>query len=61
MIALIATYKGLQVMDTDKFCGETCHKVMQPEAVAHRVRPTPTSAASIVTSARGPLTSQRPS
>lgn len=37
MIVSIATYKGLQVMETDKFCGETCHKVMQPEAVAHRV------------------------
>ena len=37
MIVSMATYKGLQVMETDQFCGGTCHKVMQPEAVAHRV------------------------
>jgi len=37
MIVSIATYKGLEVMETDRFCGGTCHKVMQPEAVAHSV------------------------
>jgi hypothetical protein len=37
MIISMATYKGLQVMETDAFCGGTCHKVMQPEAVAHQV------------------------
>ena len=37
MIVSMATYKGLQVMETDAFCGGTCHRVMQPEAVAHQV------------------------
>jgi hypothetical protein len=36
MIVSTATGKGVQVMDTDSFCGGTCHKVMQPEAVAHQ-------------------------
>jgi hypothetical protein len=36
MIVSTATFKGMAVMDTDSFCGETCHKVMQPEAVAHQ-------------------------
>jgi NapC/NirT cytochrome c family, N-terminal region len=39
MIVSVATYKGLEVMETDAFCGTTCHKVMQPEAVAHQVTP----------------------
>jgi hypothetical protein len=37
MIVSMATYKGLQVMETTAFCGTTCHKVMQPEAVAHEL------------------------
>ncbi len=37
MIVSTATFKGVQVMDTDSFCGETCHKVMQPEAVTHQI------------------------
>ena len=37
MIVSTATFKGVEVMDTDSFCGETCHKVMQPEAVAHQI------------------------
>jgi nitrate/TMAO reductase-like tetraheme cytochrome c subunit len=36
MIVSTATFKGVQVMDTNAFCGETCHSVMQPEAVAHQ-------------------------
>jgi NapC/NirT cytochrome c family, N-terminal region len=36
MIISVATYKGLSVMHGDKFCGGTCHNVMQPEAVAHQ-------------------------
>ena len=36
MIVSTATFKGVQVMDTDAFCGETCHNVQQPEAVAHK-------------------------
>jgi hypothetical protein len=35
MIVSVATYKGLNVMHGDAFCGGTCHNVMQPEAVAH--------------------------
>src|SRR5215813_10541298 len=37
MIVSVATYKGLEVMHGDAFCGGTCHTVMQPEAVAHSV------------------------
>jgi hypothetical protein len=36
MIISVATYKALNVMHSDKFCGGTCHNVMQPEAVAHQ-------------------------
>ncbi|MGO8968136.1 MAG: NapC/NirT family cytochrome c [Myxococcaceae bacterium] len=35
MIVSVATFKGLEVMHGDAFCGNTCHNVMQPEAVAH--------------------------
>jgi NapC/NirT cytochrome c family, N-terminal region len=35
MIISVATFKGLEVMHADAFCGTTCHNVMQPEAVAH--------------------------
>jgi hypothetical protein len=37
MIVSTATFKGLKYMETDKFCGTTCHNVMQPEAVAHQL------------------------
>lgn len=30
-----ATYKGVQVMDSNAFCGLACHAVMQPEYTAH--------------------------
>jgi hypothetical protein len=36
MIISMATFKGLEVMHSDSFCGGTCHNVMQPEAVAHQ-------------------------
>lgn len=36
-IVSASTYKGLEVMHSDEFCGGTCHNVMEPEAVAHRV------------------------
>ena len=39
MIVSVATYKGVEVMERDEFCGATCHNVMQPEAVAHQVTP----------------------
>lgn len=37
-IAVIAgaTYKGVEVMDSNAFCGLACHTVMQPEYSAHR-------------------------
>lgn len=35
MIVSVASFKGLEVMHNDAFCGGTCHKVMQPEAVGH--------------------------
>jgi hypothetical protein len=35
MIISMATFKGLEVMHSDAFCGGTCHNVMQPQAVAH--------------------------
>ena len=31
-----ATYKGVEVMETTRFCGTTCHTVMQPEYTQHR-------------------------
>jgi len=37
MIISTATFKGLEVMHSDAFCGGTCHNVMQPEAVAHQI------------------------
>ncbi|MGZ3479865.1 MAG: NapC/NirT family cytochrome c [Myxococcaceae bacterium] len=39
MIVSTATYKGIEVMHSDAFCGGTCHNVMQPEAVAHEITP----------------------
>lgn len=46
MIVSVATFKGLEVMHTDSFCGTTCHNVMQPEAVAHLTSPKSDTAAS---------------
>ena len=37
MIISVATYRGLHVLHSDAFCGETCHNVMEPQAVAHDV------------------------
>ncbi len=34
-----ATYKGVQVMDSNAFCGLACHTVMQPERTAHQRSP----------------------
>ncbi|MFC2172406.1 NapC/NirT family cytochrome c [Acidobacteriota bacterium] len=34
-----ATYKGLHYMDTDQFCGKTCHTVMEPEYTAYSRSP----------------------
>jgi hypothetical protein len=35
IILASATYKGVEVMDSTEFCGETCHTVMHPERTAH--------------------------
>lgn len=34
-----ASYRGLEVMDSVGFCGETCHTVMAPELAAYRGSP----------------------
>lgn len=34
-----ATYKGVEVMDSNAFCGLACHAVMQPEHTAHQRSP----------------------
>jgi hypothetical protein len=34
-----AGYKGVQVLDSTRFCAQACHVVMQPEAVAHQRSP----------------------
>jgi hypothetical protein len=38
VILAMASYKGVQVMDTPAFCG-SCHSVMDPEATAYRRSP----------------------
>ncbi len=37
MIISVATYRGLHVLHSDSFCGQTCHNVMEPQRVAHEV------------------------
>jgi len=34
-----ATYKGVEVMDSNEFCGTACHSVMQPEYTAYQRSP----------------------
>lgn len=34
-----ATYKGVEVMDSNEFCGTVCHTVMQPEYTAYQRSP----------------------
>jgi hypothetical protein len=34
-----AGYKGVEVLDSTRFCAQACHTVMQPEAVAHERSP----------------------
>ena len=38
-ILAIATYKGVEVMDSTEFCGETCHSVMSPEFTTYQRSP----------------------
>jgi hypothetical protein len=35
VILAVATYKGVEVMESATFCGTTCHTVMQPEYTAY--------------------------
>jgi hypothetical protein len=35
LVISTATYKGLDVLHSDQFCGGVCHSVMQPQEVAH--------------------------
>jgi len=35
----VAGYKGLEFMDSQAFCGQTCHTVMQPEFAAYQNSP----------------------
>jgi hypothetical protein len=39
VILAAATYKGVEVMDSTRFCGQTCHTVMEPEFTAHERSP----------------------
>jgi hypothetical protein len=39
VIISVATYKGVQVMDSTAFCGATCHTVMQPEYTTYQRSP----------------------
>ncbi len=35
----VASYKGVEYMDSQKFCGQTCHSVMDPEYIAYQNSP----------------------
>ena len=39
VILAAATYKGVEVMESPQFCGETCHSVMAPEYTAYQRAP----------------------
>jgi nitrate/TMAO reductase-like tetraheme cytochrome c subunit len=39
MIVSVATYKGVDVMDSTPFCGATCHSVMRPEYTTYKRSP----------------------
>ncbi len=39
VILAIATYKGVEVMDSTQFCGQACHTVMHPEFTAYQRSP----------------------
>jgi len=39
IIFSIGSYRGVQYMDSPKFCGQTCHIVMQPEFTAYQNSP----------------------
>ena len=35
----MATYKGVEYMDSPQFCGQVCHEVMEPEYVSYQAGP----------------------
>jgi len=39
VILSTATYKGVEVMESTEFCGETCHSVMAPEFTTYQTSP----------------------
>jgi NapC/NirT cytochrome c family, N-terminal region len=39
VIFSVGAYRGVEYMDSVKFCGQTCHVVMQPEFTAHQSSP----------------------
>jgi hypothetical protein len=39
VILSLATYKGVEVMDSTQFCGATCHSVMAPEYTTYQRSP----------------------
>jgi hypothetical protein len=39
LIASMATYKGVEAMDSVAFCGQVCHEVMEPQFVAYQNGP----------------------
>ena len=39
VIVSLAAYRGVEYMDSVAFCGQVCHTVMKPEAVAHQDGP----------------------
>ena len=39
VVLATATYKGVEVMESDAFCGTVCHTPMQPEHTAHQHSP----------------------
>jgi len=39
LIVSLATYRGVEFMESTEFCGRVCHTVMEPEYVAHQDGP----------------------
>ena len=39
VIVSLATYRGVEYMDSVEFCGQVCHQVMRPEFTAYRDSP----------------------
>jgi hypothetical protein len=39
VIISLATYRGVEYMDTPQFCGQVCHQAMRPEYTAYQTAP----------------------